>query len=117
MNFTLEIFIMKTRLASSIRLSLMAGALALVVAGCGSTDRYADRSIEPVGYTGQSSSSSIPPSIDPFSRSYVAFPGSASDAGAVTGHSNFCMQHYSQPGCQTGDSPGNPKGMNNSSRY
>src|SRR5476649_2405095 len=91
---------MKTRFASSLRLPLIAGALALVVAGCGSTDRYADRS---AGSDRYASSASIPPRIDPLSPSYIAFPGSANET-AVTGHSTYCVQHYNQPGCQTGDS-------------
>jgi hypothetical protein len=104
---------MKTRFASSIRLPLIAGALALVVAGCGSTDRYADRSSDRYSdrytdrgsdrYAVRGSSQSIPPTIDPFSRSYIPFPGSANESAGIVGHSTFCVQHYNQPGCQTSD--------------
>jgi hypothetical protein len=94
---------MKTRFASSIRLPLIAGALALAIAGCSSTDRYADRSAGSDRYAGAGSSQSIPPTIDPFSRSYIPFPGSANESAGIVGHSTFCVQHYNQPGCQSSD--------------
>jgi hypothetical protein len=103
-NFHTGDFIMKTRFTSSIRLPLMAGALALVIAGCGTTGRFADRSVEPAGYAGQISSTSIPPSIDPFSSSYIPFPVSGNESAGISGHSVFCVQHANQPGCQTFDS-------------
>ena len=95
---------MKKSFAASLRLPLTAGALALVVAGCGTMghqDRSANRSVEPSGYVGQSGT---PASVDPFSASYVPFPISANETPAITGHSTFCAEHYNQPGCQTLDS-------------
>ena len=95
---------MKKSFAASLRLPLTAGALVLVVAGCGTMghqDRSANRSVEPSGYVGQSST---PASVDPFSASYVPFPISANETAGITGHSTFCLQHYNQPGCQTFDS-------------
>ena len=97
---------MKTRFASSIRLPLAAGALALVVAGCGSMDRHADRMAENSGYAGQSGTPGIPPSIDPFSSSYVPFPRGTNESSNGGAHSVYCVQHYSQPGCQSGDTAG-----------
>ena len=94
---------MKTRFASSLRLPLVAATLALVVAGCGSTDRYADRAAGSDRYAGPGSAQSIPPTIDPFSRSYVPFPGSANESAGIVGHSTFCVQHANQPGCQSSD--------------
>ena len=99
---------MKNRIATSLRLPLLAGALALVVAGCGTTgrfaDRFSDRTVEPAGYVGQSSSSDILPSAGPFSPGYIPFPASTNESAGVMGHSTFCVQHYNQPGCQTFDS-------------
>ena len=98
---------MKTRLASTLRLSLMAGALALVVTGCSTNPRYADRStdrtMQPAGYVGPTSTAGTPASVDAFSSSYVPFPASSNESAGVMGHSTFCTQHYNQPGCQTFD--------------
>lgn len=110
---------MKTRFVSSIRLPLLAGALALAVTGCGSMNdsmhRSSDRSIAPAGY---SSSSGIPPSIDPFSSRYVSFPVSANESAGISGHSFFCVQHYNQPGCQSLDAARDNGSMSNrSARY
>jgi hypothetical protein len=101
---------MKTRFASSLRLPLMAGALALVVAGCGSTGRFADRSTESARYPAQSSTPGIPPSIDAYSRSYVPFPASGHETSGLAGHSFYCDAHTSQPGCQSG---GDARGVTN----
>lgn len=111
---------MKTRFASSIRLPLMAGALALFVTGCSSMNdsmHRSDRTVEPAGYVGQSGTPGIPSQIDPFSTSYRPFPASTNETGGVIGHSLYCVQHYNQPGCQTPDSVRNPKGMPDSARY
>jgi len=113
---------MKTRFASSIRLPLLAGALALVITGCGSmndsTHRSSDRAIAPAGYVGPTSSSGIPPRIDPFSVSYISFPASTSESAGISGHSFFCAQHYNQPGCQSLDSARDNGSMSNrSARY
>lgn len=93
---------MKTRFA----LPLIAGAAALALAGCSSFhrngDRMSDRTVEPAGYVGQAGTTGIPPSIDPFSASYVPFPIQATDQ-PMTSHSMYCSLHYSQPGCQTFD--------------
>jgi hypothetical protein len=108
---------MKTRFAASIRLPLMAGALALFVAGCGSMDHHADRSASSMdrhadrmaynsGYAGQSGTPGIPPSIDPFSSRYIPFPSTTNESSNGGAHSAFCVQHYNQPGCQSGDPAG-----------
>jgi hypothetical protein len=106
-EFHTGIYIMKTRFASSIRLSLVAGALALVVAGCsGTMHRDNDRMADTSGYAGQSGTPGIPPSIDPYSSGYRPFPVMANERSSVSGRSFFCEQHYSQPGCQSGDTSG-----------
>lgn len=151
---------MKTLSVSSIRLPVLAGALALVLTGCGSTGGFMNRSADsssnrsadsstnrdgsmnrsadgtmnrdgtmhrgadgtmhrstgevygPMGYVGQSGATAgIPPSIDPFSRSYVPFPVSANESAGIIGHSVFCVEHYNQPGCQTMDSTRDSRGM------
>ncbi|MEO7727530.1 MAG: hypothetical protein ABIS45_09790, partial [Burkholderiales bacterium] len=81
---------------------LMTGAVALALAGCSSFHRASDRTVQPAGYVGQASTAGIPPTIDPFSASYVPFPVTAVEQ-PYSNHSTFCMQHYSQPGCQTFD--------------
>jgi hypothetical protein len=95
---------MKSLFALPIRLPLMAGALALTLAGCGSMDRQADRSAT-AGYAGASSTAGIPPTIDPFSSSYIPFPNSAQERSSTFGRSFYCEAHYSQPGCQSGQAP------------
>jgi hypothetical protein len=77
-------------------LPLTAAALALVAAGCGSTDHY--------NYKGYSDSQVVPQNVQAFSSGYVPFPASANESAGITGHSPYCAQHTSQPGCQTGDS-------------
>jgi hypothetical protein len=112
---------MKTRFASSIRLPLLASALALAVTGCGSMSdsmhRSSDRAVQPAGYVGPTSSSGIPPVIDPFSPGYASFPASANESAGISGHSFFCVQHYNQPGCQSLDSARNDAAMNNRSAH
>ena len=111
---------MKTRFASSIRLPLLAGALALAITGCGtmneSMHRSADRSAQPAGYVAPTSSMGIPPTIDAFSPSYAAFPASANESAGISGHSTFCVQHYNQPGCQTFDSARDTAPMSRNNR-
>ena len=106
---------MKTRYASLIRMSLGAGALALLATGCGTMHRSADRSVEPAGYVG--GTPGIPPSIDAFSTRYVPFPPSGSETGSMAGHSGYCVVHVSQPGCQTPDSVSDPRGLKSVNRY
>lgn len=48
-----------------------------------------------------------PASVDAFASNYPSFPASANESAGITGHSFYCMQHYSQPGCQTFDSASN----------
>ena len=115
---------MKTRFASSIRIPLLAGALALAITGCGtmndSMHRSSERSTQPAGYVGPTSSMGIPPTVDAFSSSYVAFPITANESAGISGHSTFCVQHYNQPGCQSLDSARDTASMsriNRSARY
>ena len=90
---------MKTRFASSIALPL-AGALVLVLAGCGTMDRNSDRMAQTSGYAG---SSSTPSHVDPFSPGYVPFPVNAVDTAAFMGHSVYCQSHFNEPGCQSAE--------------
>jgi hypothetical protein len=39
--------------------------------------------------------------VDPFARGYVSFPAMDNESAGPIGLSNYCVQHYSQPGCQT----------------
>src|SRR5579862_4962825 len=103
---------MKTRFVSAIQLPLIAGALAMAVAGCSSMERHTERTSQSAGYVGQSGTPGIPPSIDPFSTRYVPFPPSGNESGTMENHSAYCLTHTSQPGCQTPDSIRDPRGLN-----
>lgn len=115
---------MKPKLRS-LPLALAAGTLALAITGCGSmhhrdtsvadrttVDRTVttDRTVTVYPNSGVVTttsatvvSRSTPAIIDPFSPGYVPFPAMANESAGVSGHSNYCLQHYSQPGCQTAD--------------
>ena len=97
-----------------------------------SSDRAADRSMSRSGdrmsdssdmrsgnrsgaNTG-SMSTNTPASVDAFAANYPSFPASANESAGITGHSFYCIQHYSQPGCQTPDSAAYGRSMRNDRR-
>ena len=102
---------MNITLKSAITLSLAAGTVAL--AGCGtfdhrersadrSSDRYWNRTVDRVTTVETTTvSSNTPASVDPFSSRYAPFPAMNNDTAGPIAFSNYCLQHYSQPGCQT----------------
>jgi len=108
---------MNTTLKSAVTLALAAGTVA--VAGCGTfdhrdrsadraSDRSSNRTVERVTTTdtvvttnSPVASTNTPASVDPFSSRYVPFPAMNNDTAGPISLSNYCQQHYSQPGCQT----------------
>lgn len=123
---------MQTKIKTAIPFTLAAGTLALALSGCGTmmgqNDRSPDRSgdrmsdnsavrygnrsvVDRAAYTGVPESMNTPASVNAFSPGYVPFPASANESAGITGHSFYCTQHYSQPGCQTFDSASNDRNM------
>ena len=110
---------MKRNLKSALPAALLAGTFALALGGCGTmnssdrgmdrdrsadraNDRNMNRSVDSAAY-GDRMSTNTPAGMDPFSNGYASFPASANESAGITGHSFYCIQHYSQPGCQTFD--------------